>query len=110
MSGKTNDIEGMVKEWKLCQKNGTSFHTKKCSCCDKPVSRTCNTGVCQNCRGLQNRKCTRPDKATLLGNLMHSNFSAVGRMYGVSDNAVRKWCRSYALPASARDIKLLRSR
>jgi transposase-like protein len=27
--------------------------------------------------------------------LAESNFSAVGRRYGVSDNAVRKWLRTY---------------
>jgi hypothetical protein len=28
-------------------------------------------------------------------------------MFGVSDNAVRKWCDKYNLPRKARDIKAL---
>ena len=37
--------------------------------------------------------------------LRESNFSAVGRKYGVSDNAIRKWCASYGLPTKAKDYK-----
>lgn len=41
------------------------------------------------------RKVERPPYAQLLRELEESNWSAVGRKYGVSDNAVRKWVRSY---------------
>lgn len=106
MSGKTNTIED--ESISKREKNSVSFHSKKCNCCGKSVSRTCLTGVCRTCRGLQNRKCTRPTRDVLFSNLMNSSFSAVGRMYSVSDNAVRKWCKSYNLPTRTRDIKLLR--
>jgi hypothetical protein len=37
--------------------------------------------------------------------LIHSvNFIKIGEMYGVSDNAVRKWCRKYNLPYKYRDL------
>jgi hypothetical protein len=32
-------------------------------------------------------------------------FLTIGKMYGVSDNAVRKWCRYYNLPYRKNDIK-----
>jgi transposase-like protein len=41
------------------------------------------------------RKVDRPSYGQLLADLEASNFLAVGRKYGVSDNAVRKWLRYY---------------
>jgi HNH endonuclease len=41
------------------------------------------------------RKVERPPYAQLMRELEESNWSAVGRKYGVSDNAIRKWVRSY---------------
>ena len=32
-------------------------------------------------------------------------FSQIGREYGVSDNAIRKWCVKYGLPSKVGDIK-----
>ncbi|MGZ6703916.1 MAG: hypothetical protein ACXVFA_13070 [Solirubrobacteraceae bacterium] len=42
------------------------------------------------------RKVLRPSYDQLLADLEASNLVAVGRKYGVSDNAVRKWLRYYA--------------
>jgi hypothetical protein len=41
------------------------------------------------------RKVERPPYDTLLGEIKKIGYSAVGRKYGVSDNAVRKWVRFY---------------
>jgi hypothetical protein len=41
------------------------------------------------------RKVERPPYEQLVRELAETNFSAVGRKYGVSDNAVRKWLRWY---------------
>jgi transposase-like protein len=40
---------------------------------------------------LQSRKVRRPSHEQLMAELAATSFSAVGRKYGVSDNAVRKW-------------------
>lgn len=37
----------------------------------------------------------------------YKNFSKIGRLYQVSDNAIRKWCKSYNLPFRYSDIKFL---
>lgn len=34
-----------------------------------------------------------------------NSFVSIGKQYGVSDNAVRKWCDGYKLPRRKRDIK-----
>lgn len=41
------------------------------------------------------RRVERPPYEQLLRELDETNYSAVGRKYGVSDNAIRKWVRSY---------------
>ena len=41
------------------------------------------------------RRVERPPYEQLLSELAESNYSAVGRRYGVSDNAIRKWVRQY---------------
>lgn len=36
-------------------------------------------------------------------------FTQIGKDFGVSDNAVRKWCKSYNLPTKTSDIKSINS-
>lgn len=43
----------------------------------------------------ETRKVDRPSHEQLLAELESTSFAAVGRKYGVSDNAIRKWLRSY---------------
>jgi transposase-like protein len=43
----------------------------------------------------ERRKVPRPSHQQLLSDLQTMSFVAVGRKYGVSDNAVRKWLRYY---------------
>jgi hypothetical protein len=49
----------------------------------------------------QRRKVPRPSHAQLLSEVNAIGFSATGRRYGVSDNAVRKWLRQYEREAQA---------
>ena len=32
-------------------------------------------------------------------------FTSIAKDFGVSDNAIRKWCASYGLPTKAKDYK-----
>ena len=41
------------------------------------------------------RKVDRPAYEQLLAEIRATSYVAVGRKYGVSDNAVRKWVRFY---------------
>jgi hypothetical protein len=42
------------------------------------------------------RKAQRPPEADLLREVEEIGFRAVGRRYGVSDTAIRKWLKVYA--------------
>jgi hypothetical protein len=60
-----------------------------------------NSDVCRaiRARGHQQRV-ARPSHGELLADLRELSFVAVGRKYGVSDNAVRKWLRRYERAAA----------
>lgn len=70
-----------------------------CSKCQNPIHRKNISGVCRNCilrinqdphRKVENR----PDCDTLKFLIERDNLSGVGRSYGVSGNAVKKWLKS----------------
>ncbi len=71
---------------------------RQCIKCDCSVSKNSTTGLCINCSNkfgayhiLQRKVQDRPTEETLLELLETNSFVAVGKMFGVSDNAVRKW-------------------
>ena len=49
----------------------------------------------------------KPDKEQLLQDLteLNGNFTAVGRKYGYSANAVVKWCKKFEMPYHSGDYK-----
>jgi transposase-like protein len=49
------------------------------------------------------RKVKRPPHAQLIGEVSELGYSATGRKYGVSDNAIRKWIRQYEREIERRD-------
>ena len=66
--------------------------TKKTKIASKPMVRKLIT-----VRKQRPRKVVRPSSGKLQRLIDTKSFCAVGRMYGVSDNAIRKWCKSYNL-------------
>ena len=53
--------------------------------------------MCKDCRIKEKRK-NIPPKEELEKLIYAIPFIKIGKMYGVSDNAVRKWCKGYGLP------------
>lgn len=64
-----------------------------CSSCDIQLKRQCKTGMCFSCHSKAQRKIERPSKEQLLKEIQESSYVAVGKKYGVSDNAIRKWLK-----------------
>lgn len=46
----------------------------------------------------------RPSKEQLKEEIRNNSFLQLGKKYGVTDNAVRKWCKAYNLPYRKKDI------
>lgn len=67
-----------------CGKN-IRKQSKRCVACARPDS------------DIKRRKVERPTYESLIIDVENTGYSATGRKYGVSDNAVRKWIKSYKL-------------
>lgn len=69
--------------------------TGKCLVCQEDVYGTTYCSV--ECSSIRRRKTVRPTLKNLKELIESKSYCAIGREYGVSDNAVRKWARSYGL-------------
>lgn len=75
-----------------------------CPICGKNIS--ANSHMCTECNGIKQRKVKdRPSKEELLELIKTKSFLEIGRIYNVSDNAIRRWCKLYGLPYKKKDIK-----
>jgi len=72
-------------------------YTKKCVYCEREFTKKYNhyKFCSQLCRQKSQRKVERPNKDQLQKEIKDLSWCAIGRKYGVSDNAVRKWAKSY---------------
>lgn len=62
---------------------------------------------CKYADQLKFRKAARPSHQELKRLIAEiNNFCELGRMFGVSDNAVRKWARSYGIPLAKQKGRL----
>ena len=74
-----------------------------CIDCGKKITRGATR--CQACSSKAQQKTERPEREELKFLIRNVSFAELGRRYGVSDNAIRKWCKSVNLPTHSRDIK-----
>lgn len=84
---------------RACALCGTEFKPK--SGIQRYCSRDCGQRVSWANRRSR-RKVERPPYEQLMSEIGESSYSAVGRKYGVSDNAIRKWVRQYERERAAR--------
>lgn len=88
----------------------TPAEERTCAQCGKPFkirqqrirrSTSGNVYCSPECRQLAQRKVVRPEKAQLEQLMIDvRNWTRLGEMFGVSDNAVRKWAKQYGLDLS----------
>lgn len=63
--------------------------------------------ICHSCAAKKTRKVERPDRETLKFLIREKSFCELGRIYHVSDNSIKKWCKSYSLPHLKSQIKAI---
>lgn len=76
-----------------------------CKECGKPVSNPGPSGLCLKCYSIVSRKCQRPSREELKKMIRTIPFTKIGEHFGVSDNAVRRWCDAEKLPRKVSQIK-----
>ena len=73
-----------------------------CSCGNKVSQKG---SICQECIKKSQRVVERPSKEELIKLLKENNFTKAGKIFGVSDNTIRKWCKYYGISDKAKDYK-----
>ncbi len=91
--GRKNRREPVERACLLCGSTFRARYPRQRYC-----SSACGMRSPRPSRGVANpalRRVERPPHDELLREIAATSYSAVGRRYGVSDNAVRKWVRQY---------------
>lgn len=79
---------------------------KVCPVCQKSFIGRPDAIYCsQICVHIAQRISERPSREELKILIRTKSFLEIGRLYGVSDNAIRKWCKAENLPSKKTDIK-----
>lgn len=74
-----------------------------CVDCGKPISK--GSIRCKQCEA-KHRITEKPYNREELKQLIRTTpFTTIGKMVGVTDNTIRKWCIQYGLPSKVKDIK-----
>lgn len=74
-----------------------------CKDCGKEIWR--GSIYCKDCANKHQRYIDRPSRNELKRLIRIETFVALGKQFGVTDNAIKKWCDAYNLPRTKRDIK-----
>lgn len=80
--------------------------TKKCFICQCKISRSAK--YCRTCyfKYIQNKNSDLIiDREKLKELIRNNSFVSVGKMFNISDNAIRKWCEKYDLPRKTSEIR-----
>ena len=85
---------------------GESRQTRQlyCTKCGKEISRYSKSGLCSSCVKLV-LEIPKEDLHNMLVEY-EGNFTQVGKLYNLSDNAIRKKCENYDLPTHSADYKV----
>jgi group I intron endonuclease len=87
----------------------TGVHKNCCIDCGKIISK--NASRCNKCNfifRIKENQIKLPVTREELKNLIRTtSFVQIGKLYNVTDNAIRKWCKNYNLPYRVKDIKMI---
>jgi hypothetical protein len=75
----------------------------KCVDCGKEI--TPGATRCVDCANKAQRSVERPSREVLKKLVRTKSFVEIGKMYGVADNSIKKWCIAEGVPSKITDIK-----
>lgn len=77
-----------------------------CPVCGK-IKKSSRSQMCEECARKNRRVVDRPNREELKTLIRKTPFTTIAAQYGVTDNAVRKWCDAEGLPRKVSIIKSL---
>ena len=75
-----------------------------CEKCGAPVAKK-ETKLCTKCAYEKQQKVERPEPIILAKLIIDFGFKQTGKHFGVSDNAIKKWCKYYGIPYRLKELK-----
>ncbi len=75
---------------------------KSCPQCGAQIYNSATT--CLECYHKKSRTVKRPDKLEFAKMVKELGFEAVGATYGLSGKSVQKWCKSYGIPHTKKEL------
>lgn len=102
------------KQWSKFLENGQSFekfidnfststiNQNKCKICGQPITEKAT--LCVKCFHDTSRTVERPNRDQLKNLIRTFPFTQIAEQYGVTDNAIRKWCDIEKLPRTKKQI------
>lgn len=101
----TRDGVVLPEKQHIAKKFSEDYSDGVCLDCGKPISY--GAARCVRCAAIDNHKdiSKRPERNTLKSQIRDLPFTKIGEIYGVTDNAIRKWCDFYNLPRKKAEIK-----
>lgn len=104
--GYSKDLISSKKLFEERQKDQSSVIKQYfCKNCGKLLSGKTISGVCSKCNSIQSRIVERPSRDELKMLIRTLPFTQIASSYGVTDNAIRKWCDAEGLPRKVSEIK-----
>lgn len=77
-----------------------------CKDCNKEIQNIGVTGMCEDCYK-KSQRAGRPSRDELKKMIRTLPFTKIGESFGVTDNAIRKWCKVENLPSKKTEINAL---
>ena len=79
-----------------------------CKECGNPITRFSSSGLCVSCAQTSrynHRVSDKPSRDELKALIRKEPFTTIADIYGVTDNAIRKWCDKEHLPRTKKEIE-----
>jgi group I intron endonuclease len=97
------DVHHDINKVYLLRDTAKPSRNTKCVDCGKEI--TPGATRCVDCANKAQRSVERPSREVLKKLVRTKSFVEIGKMYGVADNSIKKWCIAEGIPSKKKDIK-----
>jgi len=98
-----NDLDNLMVLCPNCHAQTDNYCGKNikkhyyCKNCGKEITKDSKSGLCSKCVHESQKHCEWPSKEELIELCSKYSKVKIGKMFGVSDNAVRNWMKHYGI-------------